>query len=321
MIKTCKLAGITFRIKDRPTIGDLRPQIGDELTLEADRDNKFDRFAVKVFWENNFIGFVPKGVNEWVHNCNDSDSTLSAYVKSVGYLDGESWNNDEKGIFQAMEFDIHGKEAKGWDYLHASSIGDIMPGGNVDPLIQWCYKNYKTYDEYKEGLNGYAEAGTELHDKIEEYLEALRWYQNDKSVPPTDTMDGFIEKLKELPKNARGFFDKLGCKVLSLEEKVIDHDLQIQGRYDAFLEVNGHKILFDWKSSKAVQKKHKYQVAWYAKQVGAKYGAVVAFGAQNKQQYSVCVFEVDKYYEQIAHHRRASLVELPANTTLKKLIN
>lgn len=56
---TFQLAGAQFRpMQARSVIADLSP--GDEVTLEAEPENTYDKWAVRIHAQNEFIGYVPK---------------------------------------------------------------------------------------------------------------------------------------------------------------------------------------------------------------------------------------------------------------------
>lgn len=57
-------------------------QVGDELTLERDRGNNYDNFAIKVKYDGDHIGWIPKGQNEILARLLDADCDLRARVIS-----------------------------------------------------------------------------------------------------------------------------------------------------------------------------------------------------------------------------------------------
>ena len=57
-------------------------QAGDELTLERDSGNSYDSFAIKVLFEEDQIGWVPKGQNEILARLLDAELDLRARVIS-----------------------------------------------------------------------------------------------------------------------------------------------------------------------------------------------------------------------------------------------
>ena len=57
-------------------------QAGDELTLERDSGNSYDNFAIKVKYEEDHIGWIPKGQNEILARLLDAECDLRARVIS-----------------------------------------------------------------------------------------------------------------------------------------------------------------------------------------------------------------------------------------------
>jgi len=145
---------------------------------------------------------------------------------------------------------------------------------------------------YEELLNKTADAGSEMHELIENYLDACKEFNCAAGHPEVD-------KLYELmPDNVKRFFDKIGSfKVLEVENRVFDDKLMVAGTGDAKLLVGDDVVKFDWKSSKAVHVKHKVQVGFYAKNDDCDYGCVVCFGAKNKQGFSVSKVDKDSAYD------------------------
>ena len=57
-------------------------QAGDELTLERDSGNSYDSFAIKVKYDGDHIGWIPKGQNEILARLLDAECDLRARVIS-----------------------------------------------------------------------------------------------------------------------------------------------------------------------------------------------------------------------------------------------
>ena len=57
-------------------------QAGDELVLQRDNGNRYDDFAIKVLFEEDQIGWVPKGQNEILARLLDAELDLRARVIS-----------------------------------------------------------------------------------------------------------------------------------------------------------------------------------------------------------------------------------------------
>jgi len=155
-------------------------------------------------------------------------------------------------------------------------------------LIAWALKNFDSPENYKTGLNLLADKGTAMHNQIEEYLIAKQNADNSHSSKKEDLAEIEDSLLLQLPQNIYNFIVSLGnFEVISVEDRCYDDNLAIAGTCDAILKIKGRLIAFDWKSSKSVQQKHKVQVGGYADFMKCDLGAVVCFGAKNKQGYSV----------------------------------
>lgn len=292
-----KLTGTSFRSNS------FELPVGAELDLIPDgmgcatKQEHSDPHALSVWWAGFFLGYIPKALNQ--------DTFKKVAVSNVWYkspkksVQGVTTTYTEGDIIAGIEVECEGDfqittdegrtyETDGNTYESITSfLGRAMPS-NLNPLMQWAFKNYKTYNEYKEGLSKYAEDGTDLHNKIEKYLISLQ-YDDEKYRD---------EGLLDLPYNVQRFFKSLDSfDVVSIEERCHDAKLGLAGTCDAVLEVKGKKIAFDWKSSKAVQLKHKVQSSFYAKNMGCDFAAVVCFGANNKQGYSVSKVNSENGYK------------------------
>lgn len=285
-----KLTGTSFRSNS------FEIHVGAELDLLPDgmgcatKQEHSDPHALSVWWAGFFLGYIPKSLNQntfkkvAVSNVWYKSPKKSVQGVTNTYTEGDIIAGIEvecEGDFQITTDEGRTYETDGNTYESITSfLGRAMPS-NLDPLIQWAFKNYKTYSDYKEGLNKYAGDGTDLHAKIEDYLKLQD-----------------LERWGNLPENVQRFFNSLGdFEVVSIEERCHDFKLGLAGTCDAVLEVRGKKIAFDWKSSKAVQLKHKVQSSFYAKNMGCDFAAVVCFGANNKQGYSVSKVNSENGYK------------------------
>lgn len=73
------LAGANFRpaaVKEQIT----NLEIGDTLTLERDPENEYDYNAVKVLFEGEFIGFIPKTDNAFLASWLDAKKSYTVTV-------------------------------------------------------------------------------------------------------------------------------------------------------------------------------------------------------------------------------------------------
>lgn len=244
-----------------------------------------------------FLGYIPKDLT---HNKFNKVVVSQVWYKSPKksvqgvtstYSEGDIIAGIEcecEGEFQITEESGRHYEIDGEEYTSITTLLKKYPS-DPDSLIRWATENYNSYDEYKEGLDGYAESGTDMHNKIEEFLK----------IRKDDRLDykASIEWVS-LPENVKNFFDKLGdFEVISIESRVKDDNLKLAGTCDAVLLVNGKKIAFDWKSSSKVQTKHKIQSGFYGKCMDCDLAAVVCFGVNNKQRYSVSKVNIENAYK------------------------
>lgn len=165
----------------------------------------------------------------------------------------------------------------GIEYQSITSFLSTYPS-YVDPLIKWAVEKFNTIEEYKEFMEQAANDGTAMHDQCERILKGA-----EEDFP--DMMN---------------FIKKYNPKVISMEQVIFDKELHLAGKYDALLEIDGKRVLIDWKSSKSVQEKHKAQVAFYAHNTGADEAWVVCFGSDNKQGFSLSKVDINKYYKRVA---------------------
>lgn len=66
-----------------------------------------------------------------------------------------------------------------------------------------------------------------------------------------------------------------------------DNDVMVAGTFDLLCKIGDKVVAVDWKSSKAVRKKHKIQAGWYATHAEADEGWVVCFGGTQKQGFGL----------------------------------
>jgi len=265
----CQTSGITFRLKENTELATMRPK-GD-VTLVLEPENKHDPLAIKVLWNDVHIGYIPKGeVQTFVHNEWKNNRTVNAKIESYSYYDESvKWNNQHIGQLQAITLEIDGHCGYNKDGVEYQSITTLLkylnPGGNMDGLLRWCINGFTTFDEYEQELNRLAEKGTKLHNDIEKELRGE---------------DSGFEPIKE-------FIRQYKPEIEELEGTVFDSEILVAGRFDAFFNIGGKRVLLDWKSSKKVQKKHLLQASFYAKQVGADEVWIVCFGGLQKQGFGV----------------------------------
>ena len=270
----CKLTGYEFRNSTAKPVG--------QVILRKE-ENKFDPMAIAVYYGEEHIGYLKKGSpeQEFVFEQITKGVQPKAEVLEYkfGYKDGGSvvFNDNHEGILYYVKLKIEGhigyiKDGK--EYISITNVLKLL-GSSLGNIIRWAITNFKTYDEYTLFLQDSATKGTEMHDKIEKFLQGKG--------------DGFTA--------IKNFCSKYSPKVIGLEQ-VVYSAFGVAGRYDAFLEIDGKKIMIDWKSSKKPQLKHQVQTAFNAVEAGADEGWVVTFGGIQKQGFGVCkVKDIKKYHE------------------------
>jgi len=270
------LAGISFTIKDNPKVSDLKPE--GSLTVIPEPENKYDKKAKRVEFNGVKLGYLPSGI--------DYDKpTIS--IKQVFYWEDKmtgiefDFDPDEKleQLPFNLEYDVknHIYYRDGKKLLSASKLAGLLPS-DTDRLIRWAM-DFKTYDDYKEALQGYADRGTKVHEICEKALEG--------NVPSDHPIKNFIDKFKP--------------KLISKEEVVYDEAISVIGRYDALVEIGSKdgeskKILIDWKNG-LYRKKYNVQIAFYAHCLKADEAWVVSFKSKTKQGYTISkVKDIEKWY-------------------------
>ena len=243
-----------------------------------------------------FIGYIPKDLNQ---NVFKSVTVTQVWYKEnqegqqpVGseYIEGAYVAGIEvecEGDFQITKPEGRTYEHQGKEYESMTSFLKKYPS-DPEHLITWALKNFDSPESYKTGLNLLADKGTAIHNQIEEYL--IKYQKGQKTAISDEDFSclSSIAGINNLPENIQAFFKSLGnFEVISVEDRCYDDNLAIAGTCDAILKIKGMLIAFDWKSSKSVQQKHKVQVGGYADFMKCDLGAVVCFGAKNKQGYSV----------------------------------
>ena len=306
-----KLTGISFRNLQ------IKIPVGTELIIKPDPLGKAtgqvhtDPNALSLWYEerkdgnrsedwnvDHFIGYIPKNLNQ---NVFKSVTVTQVWYKEnqegqqpVGseYIEGAYVAGIEvecEGDFQITKPEGRTYEHKGKEFTSMTSFLKKYPS-DPEHLIAWALKNFDSPENYKTGLNLLADKGTDMHNKIEEFLIYCRplgitSFANYTGGGMTEL---HIDEWHALPTNIQNFFTSLGdFEVISVEDRCYDENLAIAGTCDAILKIKGMLIAFDWKSSKSVQQKHKVQVGGYADFMKCDLGAVVCFGAKNKQGYSV----------------------------------
>tara|TARA_R100000781_G_scaffold47284_2_gene31795 strand:+ start:12118 stop:13158 length:1041 start_codon:yes stop_codon:yes gene_type:complete len=300
----------------------LRPVVGSAVKLVAEPDNKHDKNAVAVYWNNHKLGYVPS-----IKTLQESSLHYKiGTVLSYGYTEdgGNNWNDEHKGKLGSVKIGL-GKAKEEENFSPA--VGQLKPRissilsylnytGNVDGLIRWAFQNADSFDGYKNALQKTADKGTEVHKAIECYIKynvfrdgldifdpkALQTYKDYKGGK-----SGQMACCKDIPEGWFNFMKKYKVRPISMEERLVDSQLGITGQYDmlAYIEHKGvEKVaIIDWKTSKKITDKHRLQCSFYVKtwynnvsQYTTPVGMVVAFGGNNKQGYSCSIVDWDEWH-------------------------
>lgn len=95
LIQRSPLAGSQYYAVDRLWT-DIRP--GDRLTLVREPRNRHDRNAVRVDWNGNPLGYVPRAENRSVARALDAGEALEARVLRL---------NDDPDPWRRVEFEVY----------------------------------------------------------------------------------------------------------------------------------------------------------------------------------------------------------------------
>jgi len=296
-----KSVGISFRkAQIEIPIGSKLDIIKDPLGVKTLQPHT-DEHGLSLWFKGVHVGFISTSVNQNTFKeaivCGVSYKEFPDDREqpiSNEYIEGAYVNSIEfecEGDFQITKPESRTYEHQGKEYTSMTSFLKKYPS-DPEHLITWALKSFDSPESYKTGLNLLADKGTDMHNKIEDYLILKRDSDN---IPVSDTesiqrvaKDDEDKAFYDLPENIQNFFTSLGdFEVISVEDRCYDDNLAIAGTCDAILKIKGRLIAFDWKSSKSVQQKHKVQVGGYADFMKCDLGAVVCFGAKNKQGYSV----------------------------------
>lgn len=277
------VAGITFA-KDFDKIGDLKPK-GRLVKFVPEPDNPTDQNAIAVYLDEMHVGYVPKrgGHQQDVQHC-DGIGMVCDYGYTVD--GGDTWNDNHEGRLQSLKLAIEVPDNLKSYQRVTSFLKYLDTSGGSEHLIRWAFDQGHSFDEYEDALHDSAEKGTLMHNAIEEF-----WTQN-YTEPDSPWLpagwDHFVHKYQPDP--------------MVVEKRFFDDRLGLTGQFDFLggIEWKGERIpvVIDWKSAKAPRLSHKLQAAIYATNCEVVEGAmIVAFGAKNKQQYSVSFITADQIKE------------------------
>ena len=307
-----KITGIEAQAKKNfLTFSSLRPC--GNVELRRDEANKYDKFCIEVLYNGVLLGYIPALKEGGVYVGSELQKHIivkgikTASVSGYSYIDHSgNWNTNHEGWLQSVELEIPTEEG-GVDFCESGKymrvtelIGYFNDGGKNDNLIKWAFSQGDTFEKYEAALQKTADAGTEMHEAIEQYF---RWPVECKDMPYHDALR------EKLPKGFQAFIEKYQPRMVRMEERFYDDVLMVTGQPDFVGYVDGVLTVLDWKSSKRPSMKHKLQAAIYASNTkhegeNAVQAMVVCFGAENKQGYSVCkigLVDIRKYYQAMKH--------------------
>jgi len=95
---TTNVAGISFAKEDNPKLKNLEVKIGGEITLTPEPENEFDPKAIRLEYQGNKIGYVPKkkdgvdfSIQAW---CHDNLDKIKCEVDQVWYGSGKDLTSE-----------------------------------------------------------------------------------------------------------------------------------------------------------------------------------------------------------------------------------
>lgn len=98
LVQSSPLAGSQYYGAKRLR-GEIR--VGDRLTLTREADNRHDRNAVRVDWNGQKLGYVPRAENRAVAQALDAGEALEARVSAVRD-DPDPWRRIEFEVFLVL---------------------------------------------------------------------------------------------------------------------------------------------------------------------------------------------------------------------------
>jgi hypothetical protein len=288
---TFGVSGITFRIKEQPWLKHIKPK--GFVSFLKEPTNEYDKNAVRIIYEGYHIGYVPATINKnWKHK--------TGTIQSYAYINDEGeFNDKDDGILQAVLIEVKEEDAdtpevlrfddmeitydrKSHTYsdafgvlLSASKLPSLLPS-STERLIRWAFDNFETYEECQKSYDSSADNGSKLHELCE---KAIR---GEKVMHPVSN-----------------FVSRYSPKLIQTEEIVYNAKNRIVGRYDAFVEISGKRVLIDWKSGK-FKKSYWVQLAFYATCLNTDEAWVVSFNTKSKQGYSISKInkeQIDEWFK------------------------
>lgn len=271
----CNVAGTSFRLKDDPNYGQLRPS--GLAVLEAEPSNKYDPNAIKVMLGDVFLGYIPGPKSKWPEvqaeclKLMAGDEPYQVEIKDYCYRDEGGFNNDHRGSLSAITLSICSggdgtvRERDGKVYDRISQVVGYFDPGDKTFLARWMINKFKTFEQYQQYMAETADEGTATHAALEAYFKS-----------------GKVDAAN-LPSNLGEFTSKHKIEPVSFEERLYDDETMLSGQFDMLAKVDGKLTVVDWKRAKNVYPKHKMQASFYSavkgREIGEPIGGmIVAWG-------------------------------------------
>jgi hypothetical protein len=267
-MQSTQLAGCTFRATTVKPYG--------KVQVIAEPENKFDPNAVRVEFERELIGYLPKNSDaqkmfKFAPLVFEATAVDYCFSRGTDEADQREFNNEDQGHLASVKIEFsgenpdnyHEKDGKMYERITAFLKRNEDKYTSEDDRKR--LEDWKKTADHETVLKFAAKGGTIAHKLIEEIL----------------TGEGAIHNLIEK--------EDLGTPT-AIEERVYDEDLQLSGTYDAKFSdavFDKRDVIVDWKTSSSVRKSHELQVSFYAKQAGASEAWVVCIGTKTKQGYSI----------------------------------
>jgi hypothetical protein len=295
------LAGSQFCEYAKPEL----EYVGTPCHLVWDRENKFDTTALSVRTDKDeeHVGYVPadsykfKG-HQALYDALLLEFTIRLEITEAVFKKDGRFNRKGRGAFThfAVKLTLEaGDDSADYKkgrkkYLRLTRIIDQFKWDpEDDSLMEWAVSVFKDYKEYRTYLDGCCIDGQLIHAKAERALYKM---------PLPEGVSPLPERVVEIIKKVK--------KVHVVEGEVFDETLRVAGHDDALVDMrplyetdDKAPVLttLDWKRSKVCSPKYLRQVAFYAKNRGAKQAVVVL--ARGEEPVVLTEQEIDKYYDEV----------------------
>ena len=307
------VAGITFRARESEEFRNLIPvPLKSEVRLEhspyinEEKPEYSDPMAVKVFVDDVFVGYMPKGsvARDGFFAMQEEMVDIDAVLTDVSYakyntdyniIDESFCDDPSVGYIGSLTIEIDLKvdsysyHIGGQRFLRASSVAGMIDtvGFKVPKfLYNWMTSAdingvpQNTYNEYEAKLQLTVDAGNRIHALAEEYAKT--------GIATESTPIGVIN-----------FFSDYQVRTLSCEQMIrAGRKYRVAGRYDLLATARADnrdiKVIIDWKNSKTVKFAHVVKGAFYAHYTKAEEVWIVLLGTKNKCGYSLKRYKKDE---------------------------